>query len=160
MKINNNKSGFTLLEIIIVIIIVGVLASLALPRFFETVEFSRSNEAMNMLGSAKRAADRCSMMGGAIIDYAPCGNFSDLAMENPGIPPSSNFCYDISFPSATVWRIVATRSLVNGGDGLDCQADGTDNTSSGSTITIEIDFSDVDDLVVTRSGTVVFSGIR
>ena len=46
-----NKKGFTLLEIIIVIIIVGVLASLALPRFFSTVEYSRSTEALASLTS-------------------------------------------------------------------------------------------------------------
>ena len=37
MKLDKNKSGFTLLEIIIVIIIIGILASLALPKFFKTV---------------------------------------------------------------------------------------------------------------------------
>ena len=40
------KKGVTLLEIIIVVIIIGVLASLALPRLFSTVEFSRSAEAI------------------------------------------------------------------------------------------------------------------
>lgn len=160
MKINNNKSGFTLLEIIIVIIIVGVLASLALPRFFETVEFSRSNEAMNMLGSAKRAADRCSMMGGAVIDYTNCTLFSDLAMENPGIPASSNFCYDITLVG-TVWAIQAERALVNGGDGADCNGDGTGTNPAGvSTIAVAIDFTDVNNIIVTRAGTGVFSGIR
>jgi len=32
--LRSNKRGFTLLELIIVIIIVGVLASLALPRYY------------------------------------------------------------------------------------------------------------------------------
>ena len=71
MKLQNkNQSGFTLLEIIIVIIIVGVLASLALPKFFNTVEFSRSSEALNAVGGIKRSADRCAMMGGDENDYS------------------------------------------------------------------------------------------
>ncbi len=61
MRMNKNRSGFTLLEIIIVIIIVGVLASLALPRFFNTIEYARSTEALNMIGTLKRGADRCAM---------------------------------------------------------------------------------------------------
>ena len=32
------KKGFTLLELIVVIIIIGVLASLGLPQFFKTVD--------------------------------------------------------------------------------------------------------------------------
>ena len=51
------KKGFTLLEIIIVVIIVGVLASLALPRLFSTVEYSRSTEALAAIGSMRSAMD-------------------------------------------------------------------------------------------------------
>jgi len=40
-KIAANK-GFTLLEIIIVIIILGVMAGLAMPRFIRTVEYARA----------------------------------------------------------------------------------------------------------------------
>ena len=76
MKIKNNRSGFTLLEIIIVIIIVGVLASLALPRLFNTIEFSRSTEALNAIGILKRAADRCEMA----IEAATTTTFLDCAL--------------------------------------------------------------------------------
>ena len=55
MNLNKNKSGFTLLEIIIVIIIIGILASLALPKFFKTVEYSRSMEALTNLGNVYHA---------------------------------------------------------------------------------------------------------
>ena len=51
MKKFNNKSGFTLLEILVVIIIVGVLASVAMPSLFKNVEKSRGSEALNALGT-------------------------------------------------------------------------------------------------------------
>ena len=66
-RITTKKSGFTLLEIIIVVIIVGVLASLALPRFFQTIEFARSLEAMNVMASARRALDDAQLWGERVL---------------------------------------------------------------------------------------------
>ena len=41
--------GFTLTEVLITVLILGVLAGLALPTFFSAVERSRSNEALTNL---------------------------------------------------------------------------------------------------------------
>jgi prepilin-type N-terminal cleavage/methylation domain-containing protein len=48
------KKGFTLLEIMIVIIIVGVLAALALPRMSIAIERARLAEGIAMAGSMRR----------------------------------------------------------------------------------------------------------
>lgn len=113
MKLKNRKSGFTLLEIIIVIIIVGVLASLALPRFFSTIEFSRSTEALNVIGSLKRAADRCALaieaIGGLANDFANCVTYDEMGIEDPELAPGNSFTYGVSFAGGT-WTTVATRN--------------------------------------------------
>ena len=49
------KRGFTLLELIVVIIIIGVLASLGLPQFFKTVEKGRMAEGTSLLGTLRAA---------------------------------------------------------------------------------------------------------
>lgn len=128
---NNNKSGFTLLEIIIVIIIVGVLASLALPRLFNTIEFSRSTEALNVMGGLKRAADRCALAReatlGVPLDYGNCITFAQLGTDDPsaagGLVPGAIFDYggpaaghdgtNAADFAAGVWTVEATR--VGGG---------------------------------------------
>src|SRR6267378_2259568 len=44
-----DKTGFTLTEIMIVLVILGVSIGLAVPAYFSTVEQSRHNEAVNSL---------------------------------------------------------------------------------------------------------------
>lgn len=43
--------GFTLTEVLIAIVVVAVLAGLALPNYFRTVEQARSNEAISNLNT-------------------------------------------------------------------------------------------------------------
>jgi len=134
------KQGFTLLEIIIVIIIVGVLASLALPRFFSTVEYSRSTEALASLTSVRSAMERCFLAADG--NYANCTNFVALDMEDPATSPNAHFTYVISGASAVGYTITATRNGIEGGDG-------------SSTIAVAQTGTDV-----TRSGTSAFAGIQ
>ena len=114
MRLKNNKSGFTLLEIIIVIIIVGVLASLALPRFFSTVEFSKSTEALASLSVVRGAVERCYL--GQAGTYVNC-LITNLDVEDPGSSPGARFTYSMGSQSATGYTIRATRRSIDGGDG-------------------------------------------
>ena len=40
-KLNNNQNGFTLIELIMVMIILGVLAAEAIPRYMDTIDNSK-----------------------------------------------------------------------------------------------------------------------
>ena len=111
MKLKN-RSGFTLLEVIIVIIIVGVLASLALPRFFSTIEYSRGSEAMQSIATVRQSMERCYLMR---VSYTgPCASFANLDVENPNTAPNAHFTYAIT-SAATAYTIIATRTTLEGG---------------------------------------------
>lgn len=107
-----NKSGFTLLEIIIVIIIIGVLASLALPRLFATVEYSRSAEALATIATIRSSLERCYIQKDA--SYSACASatndLSNLDIDNPSSAPNSHFTYQLYAPAANSYFIRAVRN--------------------------------------------------
>jgi prepilin-type N-terminal cleavage/methylation domain-containing protein len=142
-KVKNNK-GFTLLEIIIVIIIIGVLASLALPRFFATVEYSRSTEALNSISALRQSLERCYLQNNGDYSAPTACNNGDgtLDIADPGLSPNAHFTYAITDQSATDYTITALRNGVDNGDGT-------------STIVVAQTGGSI-----TRTGTGVFSAIK
>lgn len=58
MKFTEHVGGFTLLEMVIAVIIIGILASLAIGRYEKTVERSRIAEALSVLGAIRTAQFR------------------------------------------------------------------------------------------------------
>lgn len=111
-KLKANK-GFTLLEIIIVIIIVGVLTSIALPLFFRTIEHSRSSEAFMIFSSIRGSVQRCYL--GNSGTYAGC-DFSNIDFVVPNGDPGTHFTYSISGQTATDYTLTATRNAYDSGD--------------------------------------------
>ncbi len=128
MKLNKNQSGFTLLEIIIVIIIIGILASIALPKFFKTVEFSRSSEALVNLGSIRRAMDICYQ---PTLTYTPCTDFTTLSIPDPG-GAAYHWTYAWAVPTTNTYTITATRTTLDGGTATDTIAITNAGAKSGT----------------------------
>lgn len=55
----NKSKGFTLFEIIVVLIILGVLAAIALPSYFNIIERTNAAEAMIDLKNCREMIDVC-----------------------------------------------------------------------------------------------------
>ncbi len=140
MRSLKNNGGFTLLEIIIVVIIVGVLASLALPKFFSTVEFSRAQEGIAAAATIRGGLERYYVSKGNTYVSATTSNI-DTGDPLAG-QPNAHFTMTVSGTSASGYTITATRNTVDGGTA-------TSNIRIAQTAT-----------VVTRAGSTAFAGIN
>lgn len=85
MRIFGKNGAFTLIELIFAVVVVGILAGLALPRFSETIEKSRTAEAINILATLRNAQEVYKLENGGYLS-GPSPDPLDVT-----IPPSSNF---------------------------------------------------------------------
>jgi len=61
MKIVRKKKAFTLVEIMIVVLIIGILLAIALPNFMHARDTSRTNSCINNLREIADAKDQWAM---------------------------------------------------------------------------------------------------
>jgi len=112
------KKGFTLLELVVVILILGILATLGLTQYGRMIERSRGAEARAILGDIRKAATAYYMehrdVGPLAANPALVGIGTDLDQIPSVCRPSHYFSYSITAPAPNVIVGIATRCSAGG----------------------------------------------
>lgn len=111
-----HKTGFTLIEVMIVVAIIGILASIAYPSYQDSVQKARRGDAQ---------ADLVEYAANAERRYTEANTY-----DGTPVPADTDFySYDFpTAPSATEYQIRATPTAIQAGD--DCGTMTLDQTTN------------------------------
>lgn len=93
------QSGFTLLELMIVVVVIAILSAIALPSYSEYVIRSRLTEVYSALASAQSSAEQFWSNNRNYIGFNSAAGFPAA---------TSNFTYNLSNQSPSTYTITAT----------------------------------------------------
>ncbi len=108
------RKGFTLVELAVVIVIIGVLAAFGVPRFLKSVERSKASEAFAFLSAVRSSQERYLAQYGQY-----CTDISLLDIQYPA--PAYFSVGTVSAGSTNQiqnsWTLTLTRTGASAGDG-------------------------------------------
>ncbi|AYC34320.1 type IV pilin protein [Pseudomonas cavernae] len=111
----SNSKGFTLIELMIVVAVIGILAAIAYPNYTEHVRKGRRAEAKAALMEGAQALERYYSTHGSYLDAG--GNLAAVFAAQSPASGAANYAIAAEGAStATTYQLRATRGGVMAGD--------------------------------------------
>lgn len=104
--IEHNKRGFTLIELLVVMAIIGTLLTIAVPRYFHSVDKSKEAVLHQNLSLTRQALDKY---------YNDNGKYPESLQDLVGKKYLRSIPFDPITENSTSWLIIAPDSVEKGG---------------------------------------------
>jgi prepilin-type N-terminal cleavage/methylation domain-containing protein len=137
-----SRKGFTLVELAVVIVIIGVLAAFGVPQFLKSVERSKAAEAFNYLSAIRSAQERYLAKEGVYASESYKGKL-DITQTEPKYFDVGSMLAGQTGSGTPTWSLTLSRKSSTSSYGtytVQFTQEGFNTDSSGSTI---ISYSDI-----------------
>ncbi len=128
-KMAGREKGFTLVELMIVVVILGVLASIAIPRYIKLVNKAKITEAKTILRQIINLETSYYLIDSSYVAFAEGQDCEPIGFDQPNQPRRFEYKFDI------VGAAPFNNSIATATEAEDVNADL--DTDDGLTLSVE-----------------------